>query len=148
MAARARNSVRRIIFSSSARFRSSCSWRISSWNLLVSNCSLILASKKHFAPPTPTSSTLISVRRANSLKPDPESKSPALAFLLAWNRNENQFKIQFYWHLETNIIKCFRFTCKWAKILGMRFFHLYLRQLQQSLLLSRDVFVVLVIFPS
>lgn len=81
MAARCWNWLRRKILSSSARFRSSCSWRISSSNLFENSCCWILASKKLFAPTTPTSSTLISVSRANSLKPDPLSKSPALAFL-------------------------------------------------------------------
>lgn len=82
MAARCWNCCLRTVFSSSERRRSSCSCRISSWNWLVSSCCWILASKKFLAPPTPTSSTLISVKRANAPRPDSRSRSPAFAFLL------------------------------------------------------------------
>uniref|UniRef100_A0A182P947 THAP-type domain-containing protein n=1 Tax=Anopheles epiroticus TaxID=199890 RepID=A0A182P947_9DIPT len=79
---------RLLMRSSSIRRRSSCSCRISSWNLFVRSCCSILASKKLFAPPTPTSSTLISVRRASWPSPESEISSPARALLSMEKRGQ------------------------------------------------------------
>ena len=100
MAARSLNDCCRCFFSSSSRLRLSCSSRISSSNLLVLRIAAIykdeemmknlrffflmrkftLASKKSLAPPTPTSSTLISHCFANIPKPESSCNSPAAAF--------------------------------------------------------------------
>lgn len=88
-------------FSSASRRFSSCSCTISLWNLFFLANSPIFASKKFFAPFTPTWSTLISVSLAKASNPESNSSSPALAFLETEKKYYQLCKTHKYKHILT-----------------------------------------------